>query len=179
MKRIVMTLAVAAVAALAGSAYGTPLLMEYEITDLGGGLYDYEFYFTLDNHDGTWQSGNGWAWVIIGDAQNQSSPLYDWAGDNGDFPVGPWTYWTSSGGYHNGPTLGYVLDYWYPQKVGEQLYFSGTSTVYLKQGEMLWSSIVTTGGAQIVEWEVAQLIPTPGALALLALGGLASRRRRR
>jgi hypothetical protein len=176
MKRIVMMVAAAA---LTSTAAATPLLMEYMATDIGGGLYDYEFYFTLDNHDGTWNAGNGWAWVIIGDAQSQSSPLYDWDGDEGDFPVGPWTYWTSSSGYHNGPTLGYVLDYWVPEKVGDQLYFSGTSSVYLKQGEMLWSSIVTTGGAQIVEWEVATLIPGPASLALLALGGLAPRRRRR
>jgi hypothetical protein len=175
MKRVLMMMAAAA---LTSAASATPLLMEYQITDMGG-VYDYEFWLTLDNNDGTWNPGNGWGWVIIGDAQSQSSPLYDWDGDEGDFPVGPWTYWTSSSGYHNGPTLGYVLDYWIPDKVGDQLYFSGTSTVYLKEGEMLWSSIVTTGGAQTVQFMAATYIPGPASLALLALGGLAPRRRRR
>ena len=177
MKRALLLLAAAA---LAGNAHATPLTMEYTVTDLGGGLYDYEFYFTLDNHDNSWQDGMGWGWVIIGDAQSQASPLYDWAGDMGDMPVGPWTYWSSSGGYHNGPTLGYVLDYWAPHNVGEQLFFSGTSTVLLHEGEMLWSSLVTEGGAQGVNWEVAHyIVPAPAALPLLAAGGLALRRRRR
>lgn len=176
MKRALLMLAAIA---LTGTAYATPLTMEYKTTDLGGGLYDYEFYFTLDNHDNTWSPGNGWGWVIIGDAMNKPSPLYDWAGDMGDMPVGPWTSWSSSSGYHNGPTLMYVLDLWIPTAVGEQLYFSGTSTVLLGEGQMLWSSIYTGGGAQIVEWEVAHLIPTPASLALLGLAGLVCRRRRR
>ena len=174
MKRVLIVLAAAAVCS---TATATPLRMDYAVTDLGG-VYDYEFWLTLENDDHSWTYGNGWAWVIIGDAQQTSSPLYDWAGDNGDFPVGPWTYWTSSSGYHNGPTLGYVLDYWIPENVGETLYFSGTSSVLLHEGEMLWSSIVTTGGASTVEWDVAHLIPAPGALSLLALASLTRRRRR-
>ena len=176
MKRALLLLAAAA---LAGNAHATPLTMDYTVTDLGGGLYDYEFYFTLTDDNHNWQAGMGWGWVIIGDAQSQASPLYDWAGDMGDMPVGPWTYWSSSSGYHNGPTLGYVLDYWVPAAVGDQLFFSGTSTVLLHEGEMLWSSLVVTGGAQGVNWEVAHYIPAPAALPLLAAGGLFLRKRRR
>lgn len=176
MKRILLILAAAA---LAGNAHAMPLTMGYTVTDIGGGLYDYEFYFTLADDDHSWQAGMGWGWVIIGDAQSQASPLYDWAGDMGDFPVGPWTGWSSSGGYHNGPTLNYVLDLWVPTYVGEQLFFSGTSSVLLHEGEMLWSSIYTGGGAPVVEWEVAHIIPAPAALPLLAAGGLFLRRRRR
>lgn len=171
-------LIVLAAAALASTAYATPLRMDYAVTDLGGGLWDYDFYLTLDDNDHSWQYGNGWGWVIIGDAQSSSSPLYDFAGDYGDFPVGPWDGWSTSSGYHNGPTLSYVLDCWVPQEVGETLHFSGTSTVLLHEGEMLWSSIYTQGGAQTVEFATANLIPAPAALSLLAMAGLVSRRRR-
>ena len=174
MKKVLIVLAAVAVSS---TAYAHPLRMDYTVTDLGG-LYDYEFYFTLDDNDHSWTYGQGWGWVIIGDAMSQASPLYDWAGDMSDFPVGPWTGWSSSGGYHNGPTLNYVLDCWVPENVGETLYFSGTSSVLLHEGEMLWSSIYTQGGAPTVEFEVANYIPAPAALPLLALAGLTRRRRR-
>ena len=177
MKRVLILFAAAA--ALTSAANAHPLRMDYTVTDLGGGLYDYEFYFTLDNHDNSWYDGMGWGWIIIGDAMSQDSPLYDFAGDWGDFPVGPWDQWGWSWGYHNGPTLHYVLDCWFPHNVGEQLYFSGTSTVLLHEGEMLWSSIYTEGGAPTVEFEVAYYIPSPAAIPLLALGGLTLRKRRR
>ena len=86
MKKVLIVLAAAA---LSSTAHATPLRMDYAVTDLGGGIWDYEFYLTLDNNDNSWNYGNGWGWVIIGDAQSSDSPLYDWAGDNGDFPVGP------------------------------------------------------------------------------------------
>jgi hypothetical protein len=172
-------LVLVALALICGTAAATPLTMQWNVTDIGGGMYDYEFWLTLDDNDHTWQQGQGWGWLIVADAQSADSPLYDFDGDYGDFPVGPWDSWGWSFGYHNGPTLHYVLDCWVPQEIGETLYFSGTSSVLLHDGEMLWSSIYTIGGAQTVEFEVATLIPAPGALSLLAMAGLAGRRRRR
>ena len=174
MKRVLLLLAAAA---LTSTANAIPVTMDYTVTDLGGGLYDYEFWLILDDNDHSWQAGMGWGWVIIGDAMSSSSPLYDFSGDYGDFPVGPWTGWSWSSGYHNGPTLSYVLDCWVPGFVGDQVYFSGTSSVLLHEGEMLWSSIYTQGGAPTVQFQVANYIPAPAALPLLALGLMRRRRR--
>ena len=178
MKTVRYLLVLSAVLVICAGATATPLTMEWQVTDMGGGMYDYEFWLTLDNHDNSWNPGQGWGWLIIGDAESQDSPLYDFAGDYGDMPIGPWDEWGWSWGYHNGPTLHYVLDCWFPTQVGETLYFSGTSSVLMHDGEMLWSSIYTQGGASNVEFEVAKYIPAPGALALLAVAGLTGRRRR-
>ena len=35
--------------ALSGVAQATPIALDYEVTDIGGGLYDYEFTLVLDN----------------------------------------------------------------------------------------------------------------------------------
>jgi hypothetical protein len=159
-------------------ALATPLRMDYLYTDIGG-VYEYEFWLTLDNNDSTWSPGHGWGWLIWGDKMSNPSDIADFVGDASDLPVGPWTYYTSSGGYHNGPTFGYVLDCWVPTAVGDTLYWSGTSATALDPPDMLWSSIYTCGGAAVTEWNQANWIPEPGTLSLLAFGGLALVARRR
>src|ERR1041384_7023374 len=84
-------LAVAALLAGAGAARATtPLRMDFCVDSQGGGLYTYTFTLTLDNHDGTWAPGQGWAWLTFGATQTQTSPLHDFAMTSA-FPVGPWT----------------------------------------------------------------------------------------
>ena len=36
------------------NANATPLSMDYVVTDIGGGTYQYDFTLTLDNNDGSW-----------------------------------------------------------------------------------------------------------------------------
>ena len=111
-------------------------------------MFDYEFRLKLTNLDGSWVPGQGWRWLIFGDQESQPTNLLNFIGDPGDLPIGPWTRYQTSGGFHNGPTLGPVLDYWIPTGVGETLRWSGTSTVDLPNGELLWSTIAgTLGGA--------------------------------
>ncbi len=152
------------------SAQADPTTLWYEVTDIGGGLYDYEFSLVLDNLDGTWAPGQGWGWIMFGDAQQSPSPLTDFVGDIGDLPIGPFSYYTSSGGYHNGPTLGYVFDTWVPTTVGESLDWSGTSTAFLAPGEMLYSSLEQIGGAEYISFKPAEYVPVPGAVLLGILG---------
>jgi hypothetical protein len=88
-------------------AGATPLRMEYSVTDLGAGAFQYEFSLILDNHDGTWFTGQGFNWIIFGDNRYDygSSPLTNFVGDSTDLPIGPFTYYNISVGEHEGPTL--------------------------------------------------------------------------
>jgi hypothetical protein len=144
----------------------SPFSLYYMITDLGNGTYDYSFDLVLDNNSGTWAAGQGFGWFIFGDAQDMPSPLADFQMDDGVFPVGPWDDITISSETHNGPTFIPIYDEenlewvtWVPSGIGDSLQWSGVSAAYLDQGQMLFSSIHTEGGAPIFEFEVATLIP--------------------
>ena len=164
----------------ADPAGATPILLEYSVADIGGGLFDYEFTVTLDNNDNSWAPGQMWDWLTFGDQQEGASPLADFVGDPSDLPIGPWTSYSFSSGFHNGPTLLAFPDPgWIPGSVGESLSWSGTSTANLGQGELLWSTLITGGGAIPATFMVANLIPAPGTIALLGLVGLMGTRRRR
>jgi hypothetical protein len=128
-----------------GTSTDIPLTLFYSIDDLGGGVFNYEFQLKLTNLDNSWQPGQGWRWFIWGDCQSCPTPLTNFIGDQGHLPVGPWTQYSSSGGFHNGPTFASVLDYWIPTKEGETLTWSGTSTAFLaKPGELIFSTIAGT-----------------------------------
>lgn len=170
----------AGLAMLPSSAQATPLRLDYTIQDLGGGSFDYEFFLTVDNNDGTFVAGQGWRWLIFGDVQSAPTNLTSFVGDPLDLPIGPWTFYTSSSGGHNGPTLGPVLDYWVPTGIGDSLFWSGTSTANLPEGSLDWSTIAgTLNGGVPADWEHAHLVPEPASLSALALGALALLRRRR
>lgn len=183
-------------------ALAAPLTMSYDKTALAGGLFQYDFTLTLDNHDGSWTAGQQWDWIIFGERGGISQPsLFD---TNGDAPHGlswnpmafsaPIGATTTSGGGHNGPTLA-MIDAsvvglgWAPLTLGEAFSWSGTSVVDVGDQPMYWSALVTAGGAQRVQFEPVSMgnitqgnaVPEPSVLALvaLALGGLALSRRRR
>ena len=174
------------------TAMATPLTMEYAVTDLGTGLYQYDFELILDNHDGSWVSGNEWDWITFADAPvGSTSPLADFSNFVAtDLPAG--SILTNSSGGHNGPTLALTngsagLPGWVPAAIGESLLWSGTSATFLGQGDLLWSSLITGGGASSVSFEVANLVsytaPAPTVLGLMSIGllsvGAATRRRKK
>ena len=181
---------------LCATSHAHPLILEYTIEDIGGGLYDYEFLLTLDNHDGSWLAGDQWSWIVFGDKLSDTSPLDDFSGDTGDLPVGPFVKYNKVGGGHNGPALikgaSDVTTYWTPAAVGESLFWSGTSTAFLDTGELYWSTLVCNRTDIRVDMEVAdkvagplqpgpEAVPEPATVTFIALGcvGVATYMRRR
>lgn len=157
--------------------HAVPMSLDYAVTDLGGGVYNYDFTLELDNNDNSWTAGQGWGWFVFGDAQSSSSPLSDFVMSASSFPVGPWSSLTFSSGGHNGPTFSGVFSYWTPTSIGETLNWSGTSSANLLQGELLYSTLLVANGASAANFEVADRVtaevPEPATLFLLALGLLA------
>jgi hypothetical protein len=168
---------------LTGIAHSSPLRLDYSVDNSAGGLFNYEFSLTLDNNDNSWSAGQGWGWFVFGDAQNTQSPLTDFEIDSSDFPVGPWTSLTTSSGGHNGPTFNEVSTPWVPTSIGEILTWSGTSTANLAQGELLFSTLFPSNGAEPASFEVANRlasVPIPAAMWLFGSGviGLIGMRKR-
>ncbi len=184
----------------AAPAKASPLTLNYTVQPYVLPGYNlYNFSLTLDNHDGTWASGQQWDMIIFGDEANAVSPFFlDWHYISYD----PIIYPASSGGSHNGPTLlinptlepytpGVLfgsLPGWEPTAIGDTLQWSGFSSKLLGQGDLLWSTLVGSDVNQRALFDVAQLnelnpAPVPGALPLFASGlsvlGLAGWRRRR
>ena len=178
MKRTFLFLSLLLVLSVGFSAYGSPLRLDYSVTDLGSGLFDYEFELVLDNNDDSWSAGQGWGWVIFGDASSAPSPLADFEGDTTDLPIGPYTGYNFSSGGHNGPTLVDVREYWIPLDIGDSLTWSGTSMNNLAGSELLFSTLRTLSGAVAANFQDATFVPPsppgkvpePGSMLLLGFG---------
>lgn len=164
-------------------AEATPLRLEYAVEDIGNGLFDYDFRLSVDNNDNTYAVGQGWRWIIFGDANYLSStPLTDWQGDLSQ--SSPWiSLFSTTVGGHNGPTLygpgPSVLSNWIPTGIGDYLKWSGTSTANLAQGSLLFSTLAgTLNNAVPADFDVAyrvssfdsKSVPEPASvLGLLAI----------
>ncbi|MEX2219842.1 MAG: hypothetical protein WD749_13910 [Phycisphaerales bacterium] len=159
MRRMKLAISAAALFAAVGAAEAaTPLRLEYRIEAMGAGVYKYHFQLILDNNNGGWVSGNGWDWFIFGDGR-RVSPMANIQMDPSQFPIGPWTSLTSSGGGHNGPTFNPVTNaFWIPNAVGDSLSWNCTSTEYLDQGRILFSTLQHVGGAQAANFDIAQRV---------------------
>lgn len=165
------------------SVTASPLRLDYSITDLGGSLYDYDFILSVDDHDGSFQVGQGWNWITFGDVLAAPSNLTNFVFDASDFPVGPFLSGSSSSGGHNGPTL-LEFDFssaggWHPTAVGDSLAWSGTSDAYLGQGELKFSTLNFSGpGTTYADFETANLVhaqgpAVPEEVSVLPLLGIA------
>ena len=160
----------------AGFAGATPLGLNYSVTSLGS-WYNYDFELILDNNDGSWTAGQGWNWLIFGDNVRYASPLTGFIGNESDLPVGPWTYYFTTQGVHNGPTFGDYQLSWVPSSIGETLSWSGISTAYLAQGELLFSTLGSFNGAVMADFDTAKLVtassapvPEPATILLFTTG---------
>jgi len=154
--------------------------MNFCVQDAGGGQYMYTFTLTLDNHDGSWSPGQGFGWIIFGDAQYPGpSQLDPFTGDPSSLPIGPWTSYGGSGGGHNGPTLSPVVviqppDYppnlWVPAAVGDSLTWRGTSATLVPADQMQWSNLMAGNGAGYANWENMTNVCGPTGACCMATG---------
>jgi len=151
-----------------GMSNASPLDLSYSVTDLGSGIYDYDFTLTLDNNDSSWASGQGWTWLTFGAEKSVSaggtgvSPLTGFVGDLASFVGGPWNAFTTSSGGVNGPTLSHPTSYWTPTAIGEMVMWSGTSSALLGQGQLLFNTLLVNGPSTVkADFQVANLIATP------------------
>ncbi len=179
MKKLKFVALLISLSSLGFNSFGTPLRLDYETTDIGGGLFEYDFKLELDNNDGSWLSGQGWRWLVFGDALSSLSPLADFVLTSQ--APGPWDYLDSSTGQHNGPTFGPVLNYWIPTSIGDFLVWSGTSSANVAQGDLLFSTLAGTLNRGVAaNFEVANRVKfssVPGSVpdngSTLALFGAA------
>ena len=172
------------VVAMVASASATPLRLDYSTTALGGGLFDYEFTLVLDNNDNSWAAGQNFNWIVFGDCESCTSPLDGFIGDPSDLPIGPFTFYTTSVGFHNGPTLIESPGLgWVPGSIGESLSWSGTAPVNIQQG-LLWSNLLGSNpntGFTEANFTGTDPIPEPSTMLLFGSGlaGLAAWRYRK
>jgi len=179
-----------------GRSEATPLTMHYQLTDLGSSQYRYDFTLTLDNHDATWAAGQEWDWIIFGD--NDLADTRNGFDTNGGAAGGldwttltfapPISLITSTTLGHNGPTLqigpSVLLPGWAPTTIGESLTWSGTSGVFIPNGELVWSALETGPSKPNVNFELASgtlaptSVPEPASLLLLGTGLLGAGARR-
>jgi hypothetical protein len=165
------------------------LMLDYSVATSPTGTYRYNFELRLVDEDGTWRSGQQWDWIVFGDRPGSGLP-------SGFCPTGlscptdafvnfsssdPTANLGFSGGGHQGPTIQYgssvLLPGWQPTQVGDTLTWSGESSIFLGSGQLFWSTLVTGGGAQRVDFSVANLraasaVPEPETWMMLILGFL-------
>lgn len=177
---------------VASTAQAVPLRLDYTVTDLSNGTYQYDFDLVTDNSDGDFVSGTSFDWFIIG-ATPFGAPL-DFTEGFGFFTALPaGAYGTTSSGGLNGPTLCFGTSCgiddaaWTPTSVGESVSFSGVSSTLLAAGDLEWaflqSSAFAPGQLTLLEANdlTATVVPLPAPLMLLGagllfLGGLRQRR---
>lgn len=146
----------AAVLLSATAALGQGLELEYAVSDIGGGRYEYRFFLSPDEG---WEPGMGWAFLVYGIGDMRPT-LTDWIGDPDSLPVGPWDdYSASAGSDWSAYSFWPVTTYWSPASGDEILTWKGTSEADLEQGELLFGTrFVTIGGAAPIDRQVADRI---------------------
>lgn len=154
------------------AAAASPLTLSYQVVPLDDGRIRYRFTLELDNHDSSWEAGQGFGWVVFGDGVGATTSLPDFIGDAGSFPAGPWDRFDATAGYNNGPSLGALRALWFPRFVGDSISWSGTSFSDVATGQLRWSCLTTQGRAGPIEGENALYVSRCGRADINADGFL-------
>ena len=135
----------------AALAHAVPMTLNYTVTPQpASNNFRYDFQLLVDNNDNSFQNGQGWAWLIFADqdGNGNNGTLLQNSALVGAAP-GPWTTLGTTSGGHNGRSFNYVLDYWYPTGIGDQLTWTVTATNYIRQTELTWSTLQRTGSGTV------------------------------
>lgn len=121
----------------------TPLRLDYTKDYHGNGLTYYNFTLTLMNQDDSWTPGQGFSWIIFGDAPS----LGDGAFANFAFisSSGHWDQVTMPNGPYNGVLLGPPTQTWTPGQVGDFISWRGSSTTDALDGSIFFSALNSKG----------------------------------
>ncbi|MGO9430885.1 choice-of-anchor D domain-containing protein [Rhodoblastus sp.] len=145
----------------------TPLALDYSIfSGPSSGEYTYDFSLILNNNDRSWIPGQNFNGIIFGDQPFPGpSNLTDFSINPTSFPVGPFTNLLVASLDHNGPIFLESGPFsfgpgWVPSAVGDTLAWSGTSTAFLPQGQLLFSNLLGTG--VLANFAVADLVSRLG-----------------
>lgn len=191
MLRIATTLAVFMAAS---SAQAIPISLFYDVTDIGGGQFQYDFEMVLDNNDGTHNAGDQYDWFSIGSGitprgGDTTSPFTEGLTFFTSVAAG-WTATASTGGY-DGPTLVYGARVTFPgwaPTLGESVFFTGVSSTLVADGELYFNYLRNNAGnlqlggsfvANVTNSLTPVPLPATGLLLFGALGGLGLARRKR
>ena len=187
---------IAVVGLAAGASLGLASMASADLVDNGDGSLTYYNHFPGDDvvgdgliygyadmyaeHAGAEILGVGWEDLTV----NTGSPLNSYTGDNF------WALWMMSGSggdgwYYGVPFGGESSDSLGPATGGFNL--AGAGFTIIADGSM-GTGYADVGGSGVLNATMAgyisitfigEIIPTPGAIALLAIAGIAGKRRRR
>jgi len=147
---MVQRITIAAGLTMAHMAAGQSLHLSYTVTDVGAGMYRYDFELTPCEG---FEPGMAWRGLVWGDCDGCPTPLTDFQGSSMSLPVGPWTEYSSITGAHNGPMFGDPELWWGGSPF--VLRWTGIATAELGPGELLFSALEGRGGASAVEYKAA------------------------
>lgn len=180
-------MAAAGVLVTGSSPAVSTLSLAYTVHPTAPGSYAYNFTLSLADAAG-WSVGDQYDWIIFGDSPFETtSPLNDFHNFQ---TLDPLTLAYSTGG-HNGPTIGFGESVappgWAPLAVGDSISWRGVSANYLGEGELLWSTLISSGNGPPANFGSATLqvsaVPEADTWAMMVIGfgalGLSLRRRRR
>lgn len=181
--------------AAAPAAQAKVLDLDYAVSPIGGGVYQYDFWLKLTNADGTWTPGKQFDWIIFGDRSGLNQPSGFCPTTCGSLQFTNFSSTDSNAalyftdGAHQGPTIGYganaiLLPGWQPAGVGSVLSWSGRSSIMLGQGNLYFTTLITDGPRADYQLanQITSAVPEPATWMMMILGvgaiGGALRRRR-
>lgn len=171
---------------LSGAAQAVPLRLDYTVTALNNGTYQYDFSLVADDSSGDFETGMSVYWVMVGTKAFGDAPLF---GEGRDFITRKraGTRATTMTGNLNGTAIcaqtscGTTI--WSPVNAGDSYSFSGISSTLVAPGDLNWtfmSSPRMSGTLQTLSAnDLTTPIPLPVPLALLGAGLLGLFRLRR
>ncbi|WP_424971089.1 hypothetical protein [Dinoroseobacter sp. S76] len=179
----------------ATASHAVPLRLNYDVSPLDNGLFEYDFEVRTTIDDGDFLPGMSFNWFVIGvGVMGVASAFAEGADFFQDTPDG--TRAGTASGFVNGPELCFngscITPGWTPTTVGESFSFRGISESFVEHSEFDWTFLHMTSPVDDQNTQQLQIIdpdnntdpapvPLPAPILLLGAGiaGLAGAARLR